>query len=130
MNQAIKEINKLSLDQISSNDLTEFALYLASVDPSFSEGLNLVLNGKSADDALELTMAPEDAKLALSTNCGEISESSIIEKIEDSQLRRLGDELINDVINKFEEKDDSISLESIVLPDSKPNLKSCNETGV
>lgn len=130
MNQAIKEINKLSLDQISSNDLTEFALYLASVDPSFSEGLKLVLNGKSADDALELTMTPEDAKMALSTNCGEISESSIIEKIEDSQLRRLGDELINDVINKFEEKDDSISLESIVLPDSKPNLKSCNETGV
>ena len=121
MNQAIEEI-KLINQKNSNDQLIEMALYLASVDPSFSNGLNLVLNGKSADDALEATMTPEDAGLVLSTNCGEVSESSILEKIEDSQLRRLGDELIKDVTNKFGENI-LTPLESIVLPDSKPILE-------
>ena len=121
MNQAIEEI-KLINQKNSNDQLIEMALYLASVDPSFSNGLNLVLNGNSADDALEATMTPEDAGLVLSTNCGEVSESSILEKIEDSQLRRLGDELIKDVTNKFGENI-LTPLESIVLPDSKPILE-------
>ena len=101
MNQTIKDINKISIEEFN-----EITLYLASIDPLFSKGLNLVLSGKSAEDAIESTMTSEDSILVLSTNYGEISESSILEKIEDSQLKKNGEKFIIDVTNKIKEKEE------------------------
>lgn len=124
MSEAIEEINKRST-KIMGEDLLEYLSYLRSVDPSFHRGLELILSGKSAEEAIESTMTPEDANIALSSNCGEVSESSIMERIEESKLKEQGDDFISDVVNKFNEAESAINttLESIVFPDSRPNLE-------
>lgn len=118
METIVRELNNVS---ITSSDFNEMTKYLASVDPSFAKGLNLLLSGecKTAEDVIEATMDKEDVEDIISNNCGEMDGSSILEKIDESKLRNFSDTFIADVVSKFGIKDVE-GLTSTVIPDSKP----------